>query len=273
MTQWTHLTRAAMAAAVAAAIPGCDMIQVKGKVTTTKIKDGKVETKEREFHSWAEMGEALSAAYDDMADTTRELVEKLTEAPPPGKVTLTEMFPDLAKYEGDPDVDFLSQAKSGDGKPLDFTYVQIGVPQYDQFFKTSMEVYALAYQTNQVTHRLREVAAYVLNEKPDADVGLFALVSRAQKADSSDPAAKKQLDQLAAVAQTLGRNAAALVQKIQQLVAAGQGLIAGAAASITNPKTVIHLKLIKKGLVQSIKVIKETAPLLGDLAGQLADFS
>lgn len=47
----------------------------------------------------------------------------------------------------------------------------------------------------------------------------------------------------------------------------------GAATSLTNPKVVAHLGLVKKGLVDSVTVVKDSGELLGALARDLAGFA
>ena len=56
----------------------------------------------------------------------------------------------------------------------------------------------------------------------------------------------------------------------QDLIATGQQLVTAAPSSIVNPKTVIHLDLIVKGLGQSVVVIGDSGKLLGELAVDLA---
>jgi hypothetical protein len=55
---WTTLLAMALLPVGAA---GCEMFKVKGFVKTTTMVDGKTETKEREFNSFAEMPQAFSA--------------------------------------------------------------------------------------------------------------------------------------------------------------------------------------------------------------------
>lgn len=72
-----------------------------------------------------------------MDKSFKELLTKLAEAPPPGEVHLADLSPGLAGYGGNSNLNFAGNtwASGEDG----FTYVQIGVPTYDAFFKSTAE--------------------------------------------------------------------------------------------------------------------------------------
>lgn len=249
----------------------CDLIKVKGMVRTTTVIDGKETTKEREFNSLEEMPAALKAGAGDMAETTETLAKKLTEAPPPGQVKLADLSPALAEFEQHPQFNFLAKAKNADGTPLEFKYVRIGVPTYDQFFQKSAELFALMYQLRQVTHRLREVSSTLLDKKDiDKDTSLGDLVKAAMAADGSGKEGMvKELKELKEITSMLAPAALAMVKKTQELVSSGQQLITGAPASITNPKTALHLDLIVKGLKQSVGVVAESGSLLKQVSEEI----
>ena len=256
---------------LALAVSGCDMIKMHGVVKTTTVIDGKETTKERKFESLEEMPAALKAGAGDMADTTEELAKKLTEAPPPGQVKLSDLSKSLEPYESNPELNFLAKAKNADGTPIEFKYVRIGVPSYDQFFQKSAELFALMYQLKQTTHRLREISAAVLDKKDEASGTLGDLVKEALAAEP--PAGKeglvKELKELKEITAMLAPACLEMVKKTQELVSAGQQLIAGAASSITNPKTALHLDLIVKGLKQSVGLVTESAGLLKDVSAEI----
>jgi len=257
---------------LALAASGCGMIPIKGKIKTVTTVNGKTTTREVKFDKLEDLPGALSSAAGDLQATTGELVKQLTEAPPPGEVQLGQLAPALKPYEGDAQLDFLKAGRAQ--KVSDFKYVRIGVPSYDGFFRSSAEFYALAYQTRQSVARLRQISGALLEKEPGEDVSLAKLVSEAL-AVKATPKNRKLHGQLAAVKKmtvVLARSAPLLVKKSQALVASGQQLIAGAAASITNPKTALHLDLIKEGLEQSVAVITESAGLLGELTGELSGF-
>lgn len=250
---------------------GCEMFKVKGAVWTSTTQDGKTETKVREFNSFAEMPAAFSAAADDMNEATAKLAEKLTEAPPPGKVKLGDLSPGLASYEGQKDLDFLTFAEPKDGKTPSFTYVRIGVPSYDDFFQKTAEIYALVYQTRQMIYRMRVMSAKITAEDLDVKSALSAVVAKALKVDVSadNKAARGKLETYVSMGAAVAESTAALAKKTAELVQAGEQLITAAPTSITNPKTLIHLDLIVEGLKRSCDFVTETGSLLPDIASDL----
>ena len=74
------------------------------------------------------------------------LAQKLTAAPPPGKVTLGQLAASLKPYEGDVRYDYLKVARMNPKAKYRFEYVRIGMPEYDNFFRAAAEMYATAYQ-------------------------------------------------------------------------------------------------------------------------------
>jgi len=80
------------------------------------------------------------------------------------------------------------------------------------------------------------------------------------------------LQLMADMASVLSGSIQALMAKTQQLIASGQQLIAAAPTSITNPKTVLHLDLIVKGLQESVAMVVESGKLVPQLAGNLTGF-
>jgi len=256
-------------------LAGCGLINVKGKMKMKSNINGKQTTREVEFHSLEELPAALGEMSDALGDTTSQLTKALVEAPPPGTVKLRHLAPGLRRFEGKKDFDFLMQAKSKAGDPIEFKYVRIGVPTYDAFFKSAMEFYAFTYQARQSIHRLRTLSAQVLSEDVNESAAVGELVGRALKApkNRSDRAARSRLTEVRDLGIAVAQSTPAMVGKVQELIAAGQGLIAGAAASITNPKTLLHIDLIKQGLEQSIGVVTESGGLLGDIASDLAGLS
>lgn len=63
------------------------------------------------------------------------------------------------------------------------------------------------------------------------------------------------------------------VAQTEHLVATGQALITNAPSSLTNPKVVAHLDLVKEGLTDSVKVIGASAGELKELGKSLAGFA
>jgi hypothetical protein len=60
---------------------------------------------------------------------------------------------------------------------------------------------------------------------------------------------------------------AKLAAKAAETAQTGVALVASAPSQILNPKLVLHIKLIIKGLDQSVSMVKDTGGLLGDIIG------
>lgn len=252
---------------------GCESLGLKANIVSFKSINGKTEVKQREAKNWDEFKSAMGEVGTDFSDvakaagaTTGELVKALVDAPPPGKVKLQDLDPGLAKFEGNEKLDFIAAAAKKPDAPYDFTYVQIGVPSYDEFFKTAAEAYALAFQMTETARRIRVASGALTGEKQDdAKPKDAAEKARSVQATDDNKEMADYFGQLDGMYQLVGVQGVKLVGKTAQLVQKGQALIAGAPASITNPKTVLHIKLIIKGLEQSIGLIKDGATLAGKL--------
>jgi len=261
-----------LALASAAAI-GCDQIPVKMHTEShVQHMDGTVEHKSSDWEGTLDQLPAqLGKAGKELGEVTAKLGKELTEVPPPGKVELKDLSPELAKYQGQRGADFLTTAKDDKGHPITFEYVRLGVPSYDEFFKTSQEIYALVYQTTQVIGQMRQVSAKILDAKVDASADLKAAVAKAKGA-GGDAKLAASLQSLEEMAQTLSVLVPQIAQKLGKLVQAGEALVAGAASSLTNPKVATHLGLVKDGLVSSIKVVKESGGLMVGFSKDLSGF-
>ena len=214
----------------------------------------------------------ISKAGDELSLATDRLIKELTEVPPPGKVTLGDLG--LQQFVGRPNCDFLSGAKDDDGKPISFQYIQLGVPSYDKFFKDAQTLYAILYQADQVVHRMAELSSKILGHKVEANAELNVSVSKALgvTGNSNSQVLVGQLEQMRELAVSLGPLVSQFVSKVAQLVSDGEQLIAGARASLTNPKVVLHLDSVVEGLGASVKVIRTSADLLGNLGSELTGF-
>ncbi len=257
------------ALAAAFLLSGCSMFQFHGTITTTKTVDGKTTTTTEEFDDWQEMKAAMDKAAKELRGTTKELVKQLVEAPPPGEVHLADLSPGLAEYEGNANLDFVGQAR--DHGEEGFTYVQIGVPSYDAFFKATAEFHGFVYQTRESIKHLRASAKAALGRKYSAKMSLGEAVNAAVAVGGeAGLAVEGQLTETRELAMSLAGSTPSFVEKTQGLVSSGQQLIAGAPSSITNPKTVLHLDLIVKGLGQSVAVVEDSGKLLIELGRDLA---
>jgi hypothetical protein len=270
------LSRVLVPAVLLAVATGCSAIPVKMNTSMTVVhSDGTVEHKETHWQGTLDqLPGQLSKAGGDLADVTGKMVEELTDVPPPGHVQLGDLGPGLQSYQGNPQCDFLVAAKDGDGKPIDFQYVQVGQPSYDQFFKDAQVVYAIVYQADQTVHRMRELSGKILGQKVDASAELKSAVSQAlQSSDADSQSLVAELKQVQQLATSLATLVSQFVSRVTKLASDGEQLVAGAASSLTNPKVVTHLGLVKKGLVDSVTVIKDSGELLAKLAGDLGGFA
>jgi len=270
----SRVTFALAALLILALAPGCSLFKVQGSgYVKATYGDETLVDKKVEFDSLEELPGAMKELGGAMAQTTELLVEKLVEAPPPGEVKLADIDPSLAQLENDPTVNFLLAAKSLE-PPIEFKYVQIGVPSYDEFFRKSAELYAVMYQTKQTIHNLRILAATRAGQTqlPTGPVknAVDAALTAAMTPEGLQVDAK--LRGLANVAMTVARSARSTVTAVQELIAAGQQLIAAAPSSITNPKTVLHLDLIVQGLGQSLQMVGESGKILFEIVPDLAGF-
>jgi hypothetical protein len=236
--------------------------------------DGTVEHKETHWKGTLDqLPEQVSIASKDLWVVTKELIKVLTDVPPPGHVALHDLSPSLAKFEGNPDADFLMQAKTPDGKPIKFTYVKLGVPQFDDFFRLTQEIHALLWQTTQTILNMRTLAAAILNTKPDPAAQLKVEVDKALGAKGSvDTELVAKLKLFEQLAVSLGTLVPQIVSKVPKLLTTGEELVKSAPTAIVNPKVLAHLDLVKTGIVDSGKVIKESGEVLVRFAKDLTGY-
>lgn len=259
------------ALSLAASAVGCAAIPVQLHTEmTTMSADGKVEHTE---HNWEgtldQLPGELAKAGNEMGQATAKMVKQLTDVPPPGKIELKDLGPGFERYQGNPDADFLMLAKNEKGEKEEFEYVRLGVPSYDEFFKTAQELHALTWQATQTTARMRQFSSKALNEKVDVGANLRAAVDKASGANAQ---ASAKLTPLVEVGGMLGMVVPEMASKVSQLVSAGEKLVAGAPAALTDPKFVTHLGLVKHGLVASIAVVKESGVAMVGLGKDLSPF-
>jgi len=252
---------------------GCSHIPVTMH-TETHIQhaDGTVEHKSSEWHGTLDQLPAqLGKAGAELGDVTAKMAKELTDVPPPGHVALKDLSPSFAKFQGKKGSDFLVSAMDEKGKPITFEYVRLGQASYDDFFKTAQEIYALIYQTTQVVGQMRQLSSKLLDTKIEANANLKASVDKAI-AGNADMGLIGDLKEMQEMGATLAVLVPEIAAKLGKLVQTGEALIAGAASSLTNPKVVTHLGLVKEGLVSSVKVIKESGSLMVDFGKTLSGF-
>jgi hypothetical protein len=254
---------------------GCAAIPVHMHTEThVQHADGTVEHKSSDWEGTLDqLPEQLGKAGKELGEVTSKLAKELTDVPPPGTVHLKDLNPELGKFEGKKGADFLVSAKGHDGKPMKFDYVRLGVPQYDDFFKTAQELHALVYETTQVTSQIRKLSAKALDKKYDAKANLRAAVDKTLELEGKvDGEIISDMKELAQIGQVLAVLIPEIANKIGKLVQTGEALVASAAASITNPKVVAHLDLVKQGIVTSVTVVKESGELIVDFGKDLSGF-
>ncbi len=252
----------------------CEAIGLKATIVSTKTVNGQTTTRVREAKNWDEFEQAMGEVATDFSDfakqvgaTTADLAKKLVDVPPQGQVTLGGLAPSLKPYEGDVRYDYLKVASMNPDAKYDFKYVQIGMPEYDNFFRASAEMYGAAYQLME-TGRHVSLASYKLKgEEPPSD--LQNGKEKLKKADvdalasqlGEEEAAKKLAELWASTAE-LGVKVAS---KAAETAQTGAALVASAPSQIVNPKLALHIKLIVKGLEQSVSMVKDTGGLLTDI--------
>lgn len=286
---------------LALALPGCSgqlkgMFKFQGNITKTKMNaDGTTTTESKDYDDWNEMKADLAIAAKELRATTKELIGKLTDVPPPGQVKLGDLSANFAQYEGSSLFDFLAPG-AGEGNVDGFAYVQIGVPSYDEFFKAAAEFHAFVHQTKESILKLRTLAQAriqaTMNGRVEAKMSLGDVVALALRQapggvgdaagqaagalgagtgeDGSDEGVPDDLLEMRDLALSIGRSAPEFIDKTKRLVETGRQLVTAAPSSIVNPKVVLHIDLIVKGLEDSVKVVGSSGKLLVELAKELS---
>jgi len=267
-------------AALSGLVAACEAIGLKATVVTTKTVNGKTTTKVREAKNWDEFEEAMGEVATDFSDfakevgaTTAELAKKLVDVPPQGQVQLGQLASSLKPYEGDVRYDYLKVARMNPNAEYDFKYVQIGMPEYDNFFRASAEMYATAYQLMETGRHVHLAAAKVTGQDAPSDVENGNRKIRKSEVnaalsdikDRASPEMESGVQKLETLWLTTAELGVKLATKAAETASAGAALVASAPAQILNPKLVLHLKLIVKGLEQSVSMVKDTGKLLGQI--------
>jgi len=264
--------------ALSALTAACEAIGLKATVVTTKTENGKTTTRVREAKNWEEFEQAMGEVATDFSDfakkvgaTTVELAKKLVDVPPQGQVQLGQLSSSLKPYEGDVRYDYLKVARMNPNAEYDFKYVQIGMPEYDNFFRASAEMYATAYQLMETGRHVHLARSKVKGEdapedveKGDRKIKKSEVSSALSELESTAGESSQKLKTLWLTTAELG---AKLAGKAVEVASTGTALIASAPAQIVNPKLLLHLKLIVKGLDQSVSMVKDTGKILGEIVG------
>jgi hypothetical protein len=258
----------------------CEAIGLRATVVSTKTVNGKTTTRVREAKNWDEFEDAMGEVATDFSEvakavgqTTSELVKKLVDVPPPGQVQLGQLASSLKPYEGDVRYDYLKVARMNPNAEYDFKYVQIGMAEYDNFFRAAAEMYATAYQMME-TGRHVHLAQYKMageDAPPDVERGerkirkseISGVLSKLESGAGDEAA--EGIDKLKTLWVSTAELGVQLAAKAGETASAGAALVASAPSQILNPKLILHLDLIVRGLKESVSMVTDTGKLLGDL--------
>lgn len=266
---------------LATMLSACEALGIKANIVTTKTVNGETTTTVREAKNWDEFEAAMGEVATNFSDfakevgaTTAALATKLVDVPPQGEVQIGQLSPSLKPYEGDVRYDYLKVAKMNPNADYDFKYVQIGMPEYDNFFKSSAEMYATAYQLTETGRHVFLATASAKGQEAPSDVEKGNRKIKKSEVDSAlmgveaqTAEAKEGLDRIKTLWLSMAELGAGLASKSAATIQAGAALVTSAPSQITNPKLVLHLDLIVKGLKQSLAMAKDTAGLLTSMVG------
>jgi hypothetical protein len=258
----------------------CEALGMKANINTSTTVNGKTTAHHYEAKNLQEfqqvMGEVatdFSSFAKEVGATTAELAKKLVEVPPQGQVRLRTLVPSLAQYDGDIRYDYIAVALTKPEPQYDFKYVQLGIPQFDSFFRSSAETYAATYQLVETGRHI--YLADVALGQGRADASIKSGNKRVTKTQvegaltNLDGAAQGEAieirTQYHALWEGMATLGAELAAKAGETAQAGAALVASAPAQITNPKLLLHLDLIVKGLGQSVDLLKDSASLISSV--------
>ena len=88
-----------------------------------------------------------------------------------------------------------------------------------------------------------------------------------KRLNASSEQANQGVDSLNVLWKSSGELGVKLAAKVSETAQAGSALVASAPTQIVNPKLLLHLDLIVKGLDQSVSLVKDTGGLLSDMLG------
>jgi hypothetical protein len=240
--------------------------------TSMSIRRSDGTTEHKEWHgSIEELPGKMEELGRELTKINAELsvaLKDLRKVPPPGKVKLKDLSPDLAKFENNSKVNFLLNAVDAKTKdPIPFEYVKIGVPDYDEFFQSAQEFYALLYECTEVVAQMRQLAAKILDSSAvDVRTELWMQVDNVRKkllgGAQVDGELVSRFNLLVDLGGVLVKLTPVVGEKALKLAQRGEALILNAKTDIMNPKVLVHLDLIKDGIVASAKAMKDSGMVL-----------
>ena len=236
------------------------------KVTTESTDEsGKRVKKTYEVDDWDDFTKTLSAVGDDFSDHASRvkaamgrIASELTDLPPPGKITLRDVHSDLARAEGEEQLDFIAGGAKRGGDAYDFRYVRLGIPAFDDFFRGAARTYAVAYQRRECDTRRRALSEKLLGRKLDS-----TLDDEARRAVSrGEGPGAEYLARLQAMSTPLSTSAAETGGAAADLATSGIKLARDAPRAIRSPKMLLHLDKVVLGVNESVGLIQDSAELL-----------
>ncbi len=201
----------------------------------------------------------LVQANFDLSVVTHKLIADVTELPAPGSVTLADLGADMSRFQGDPETDFLINAKDEEGRAVEFVYARFGIAEYDMFLKQAVVAKALSYQTLRTVNRMIALSSQVLGERVVANAQLSANVTRALQRATASGANAQLADELKKL-RALGKSLAVLVPRFAEqaarLTSAGVSLTTSASGAFATSRFALHLPTVVASLESSLNAIK-----------------
>jgi hypothetical protein len=257
--------------AVGSATSACSVVQSLAPKATvdvhTKNADGKETHYHKDISNYEDLKDLANDAADAASSVTKTLIEKLTEVPPPGDVTLATLSPALAEYEGT-ESDYLARSKAED--PTKFQYVQIGVRGYDAFFQACAEFYAFVYQSTELLLALEKMVSAALKGESQKKLKLAQMVDVSFV--GANGSVKAELVAKKGVAVQIASLVPTFIEKGQNVVVAAKQLIDDSQNALTAPMLIAHVDLIVTGIKAGASMAQESGKLLGETSAELLGF-
>lgn len=234
----------------------------------TRKADGTETHYHKDVENFDDVKEVASDAAHAAGEVTDLLIEKLTEVPPPGNVTLASLSPQFAQMDGTK-TDYISLAKAKE--PSKFQYVQIGVAGYDAFFKACAEFYAFVYQS---TEFLLDLQATLSGMAKGALTGEMKLAERLDATilvATADLKAELEWERSAAI--QIATLVPGFIERGMNVVSAAKQLVDDSQNALNAPQLVAHVNLIVEGVQASTGMAIESGKLIGQTSAEFAGFA
>jgi hypothetical protein len=190
------------------------------------------------------------------------IASELTDLPPPGRITLRDVHSDLAGAEGQEQLDFIAGGTKRGGEAYDFKYVRLGIPAFDDFFRSAARTYAVAYQQRECDTRRRALSEKLLGRKLEGKLDDEARSAVAR----GDSKGAEYLVRLQEMSGPLSTTAVETGSAAAGLATAGLKLAKDAPRAIRSPKVLLHVDQVVVGVSESVGLIRDSATLLSATA-------